>query len=185
MRIFFLTFEGLSSVWLLFTNSLTQRSGLKFSWQLTRNVSLATLLLHSYRRSFDEDECSRVGTSRSSTRSQQFCEHSGHFLPPGGPVTSFLSQPISMAPSFPSPSFNQTKPLLSWITVVTKAIKRTARTSLYRIRKHSQCKNHGKHRWTVFSMNKTHESKQWSTNWRRRSLGDMQQQARRWALRNA
>ena len=33
---------------------------------------------------------------------------------------------------------------------------------------------------TVFSMNKAQESKQRSTNWRRRHLGDMQQQPHRW-----
>ena len=41
-------------------------------------------------------------------------------------------------------------------------------------------KNCAKHRRTVFSMNKAQESKQRSTNWRRRHLGDMQQQPRRW-----
>ena len=41
-------------------------------------------------------------------------------------------------------------------------------------------KNRRKHRWTIFSMNKTQESKQRSTNWRRRHFGDMQQQPRRW-----
>ena len=40
---------------------------LKFSWQLTRNVSLAKMLAHLYRRSLDEDGHSLwVGTSRSS-----------------------------------------------------------------------------------------------------------------------
>ena len=39
---------------------------LKFSWQLARYVSLATMLIHSYQRSLDEDGRSLwVGTSRS------------------------------------------------------------------------------------------------------------------------
>ena len=41
-------------------------------------------------------------------------------------------------------------------------------------------KNRAKHRRTVFSMYKAQESKQRSTNWRRRHLGNMQQQPRRW-----
>ena len=41
-------------------------------------------------------------------------------------------------------------------------------------------KNRTKHRRTVFSMKKAQKSKQRSTNWRRRHLGDMQQQPRWW-----
>ena len=41
-------------------------------------------------------------------------------------------------------------------------------------------KNRAKHRRTVFSMKKARESKQRSMNWRRRHLGNMQQQPRRW-----
>ena len=41
-------------------------------------------------------------------------------------------------------------------------------------------KNRAKHRRAVFSMKKAQESKQRPTNWRRRHLGDMQQQPRRW-----
>ena len=100
-----------------------------FSWQLTRNVSLATMLVHSYRRSLDEgygQASVHCELKRRRLRSQQTC---GHF-PPGAPVTSFLSQQISTV--IRSPRFQQddTSWALSSIAVVTKAIKRTARTCL-------------------------------------------------------
>ena len=91
------------------------------------------------------------------------------FFSPGAPVTSFLSQPISTV--IPNAlAFNKTKPAVSSIAVMTKAIKRSARTSLCRIREHPQRrfppldKNRAKHRRTVFSRNKAQESKQRSTN---------------------
>ena len=155
---------------------------LKFSWQLTRNVSLATMLVYSYRRSLDEDGRSLwVGTPRSSFTASSVV----NFFSPGAPVTSFLCQPISTAIPV-SLASNKTKPTLSTIAVVSKAFKGTARTSLCRIWEHPQrCfppfgKSRTKHRRTVFSMNKAQESKQRSTNWRRRHLENMQQQRRRW-----
>ena len=62
---FFFTFDGLSSVWLLFYQRFDAAVLLlNFSWQLTRNVLLATILVYSYRRSLDEDGRSLwVGTS--------------------------------------------------------------------------------------------------------------------------
>ena len=106
------------------------------SWQLTHNASLAKTLLNFVptvprrRRAF-------TSWNRRGRLPQQFCEQCGHFLPPGHPVTSFLSRPISTVIPV-ALAFNQTKPLLSSITAVTKAIKRTARTSLCRIWKHPQ-----------------------------------------------
>ena len=52
-----------------------------FSWQLTRNVSLATMLVHSYRRSLDEgygQPSVHCELKRRGLRSQQNC---GHFPP--------------------------------------------------------------------------------------------------------
>ena len=93
-----------------------------FSWQLTCNVSLATMLVHSYRQSLDEgfgQASVHCELKRRGLRSQQKC---GHF-PPGAPVTSFLSQQISTVKK------DETSWALSSIAVVTKAIKRTARTT--------------------------------------------------------
>ena len=108
--------------------------------------------------------------------------------PPGAPVTSFLSQQISTVIRSPRFQQDETSWALSSIAVVTKAIKRTARTSLSSVasgNSHNAVsrhldKNRAKHRRTVFSMKKAQKSKQRSTNWRRRHLGDMQQQPRRW-----
>ena len=75
-----------------------------FSWQLTRNVSLGTMLVHSYRRSLDEgygQASVHCELKRRRLRSQQTCDH----FPPGAPVTSFLSQQISTV--IRSPRFQQ------------------------------------------------------------------------------
>ena len=59
------------------------------------------------------------------------------FFSPGAPVSSFLSQPIfTVIPV--TLTFNKTKPALSSIAVVTKAVKRTDRTSLCCIWEHPQ-----------------------------------------------
>ena len=100
-----------------------------FSWQLTRNVSLATMLVHSYRRSLDEgygQASVHCELKRRGPRSQQ---KYGHF-PPRRPVTSFLSQQISTVIRSPRFQQDETSWAPSLIAVVTKAIKRTARTSL-------------------------------------------------------
>ena len=87
---------------------------LRFSWRPTRKVSLATILVHSYRRPLDEDKGSLVGTS--SRHSQQFCEQFGHFFHQATP--SLFSSPSLSAPSFPSPSlFQPDGTTLSPITV--------------------------------------------------------------------
>ena len=107
-------------------------------------------------------------------------------FPPGAPVTSFLSQQISTVIRSPRFQQDETSWALSSIAVVSKAIKRTARTSLSHLKNSHNAvsrhldKNRAKHRRTVFSMKKAQKSKQRSTNWRRRHLGDMQQQPRRW-----
>ena len=114
VRILFLSFEDLSSVWLFFFLPTFWRGApaLKFSWQLTRNVSLATILVHSYRRSLDEDERSLVGTSRSSFTAILRAVHV---------VIFFFHQATPSLVSSPSHlrrhsqaialAFNQTKPL--------------------------------------------------------------------------
>ena len=96
-----------------------------FSWQLTRNVSLATMLVHSYRRSLDEgygQASVHCELKRRGLRSQQKC---GHF-PPGAPVTSFLSQQISTVIRSPRFQQDETSWALSSIAVVTTAIKRSS-----------------------------------------------------------
>ena len=87
---------------------------LKFSWQLTRNVSLATMLVHSYRRSIPRRRLSErslsvqwVGTSKSSFTSAVWS-----FFSPGAPVTSFLSQPISTVIRRPRFQEDETSSLL-------------------------------------------------------------------------
>ena len=156
-----------------------------FSWQLTRNVSLATMLVHSYRRSLDEgygQASVHCELKRRGLRSQQTC---GHF-PPGAPVTSFLSQQTSTV--IRSPRFQQDD--TSWAPLLDRRRNESHQTySSYQLvasgNSHNAVsrhldKNRAKHRRTVFSMKKAQKSKQRSTNWRRRHLGDMQQQPRRW-----
>ena len=136
VRIFFFTSEGLSRVCMIVILPTFWRSApaLKFSWQLTRNVSLATMLVYSYRQSLDEDGRSLwVATPRSSFTASSVV----NFFSPGAPVTSFLCQPISTAIPV-ALAFNKTKPALSSIAVVSKAFKGTASTSLCRIWEHPQ-----------------------------------------------
>ena len=127
---------------------------LNFSWELTRNVSLAMMLVNSYRRSLDEGKASvHCELEHRVLRSQQQC---GHFFPPV--PLSPVSSPCQSPPSFVALPFNRTKPALSLIAFVMKAIKRTARTSLCHIWEHPQ---------RCFPMKKAQESKQISTNWRK------------------
>ena len=157
---------------------------LKFSWQLTRNVSLATMLVYSYRRSLDEDGRSLwVGTLRPSFTAILRAVWSlfSHQAPPS-PISSTSQSP----PSFPSPSLstrrNQLSPRSpssqkhSNVQLVPACV---ASGNIHNAVSRHLDKNRATHR-TVFSMNKAQESKQRSTNWRRRHLGDMQQQPRRW-----
>ena len=82
-----------------------------FSWQLTRNVSLATMLVHSYRRSLDEAMARRAFTV---SWNVEVFVHSRSVVisPPGAPVTSFLSQQISTVIRRPRFQQNQTSSLL-------------------------------------------------------------------------
>ena len=155
---------------------------LKFSWQLTRNVSLATMLVYSYRWSLEADGRSLwVGTSRSSFTASSVV----NFFSPGAPVTSFLCQPIS--PAIPVASLstrrNQLSPRSpssrkhSNVQLVPACV---ASGNIHNAVSRHLDENCAKHRRTVFSMNKAQESKQRSTNWRRRHLGKMQQQPHRW-----
>ena len=183
------TFEGLSNVWLFFYQRFDAALLL---WSYLVGLDSWVAVFHSRRCSYirTDDPSTKTGVhcelEHRGLRSQQFCERCGYFFfSPGAPVSSFLSQPIfTVIPV--TLTFNKTKPALSSIAVVTKAVKRTDRTSLCCIWEHPQrCfphfdKNRAKHRRTVFSMNKVQESRQRSTNWRRRHLGDMQQQPRWW-----
>ena len=167
-----------------FTNVLTQRSCLGFlltadSQCFTRNDARTFVPTIPRWRLWLGERSLWVETSRSS-----FTAKVWSFSPQAPP--SPVSSPSKYPPSFVALAFNKTKPVLSSIAVVTKAIKRTARTSLSHLRNIHKAvsrhldKNRAKHRRTVFSMKKAQKSKQRSTNWRRRHLGDMQQQPRRW-----
>ena len=112
-----------------FTNVLTQRSCLEFlltadSQCFTRNDARTFVPTIPRRRLWPGERSLWVETSRSSFTADVWS------FSPGAPVTSFLSQQISTV--IRSPRFQQddTSWALSSIAVVTKAIKRTARTSL-------------------------------------------------------
>ena len=99
---------------------------------------------------------------------------------------SLVSSPSKYPPSFVALAFNKTKPALSSIAVVNEShqtyssYKLVASGNIHNAVSRQLDKNRAKHRRTVFSMKKAQKSKQRSTNWRRRHLGDMQQQPRRW-----
>ena len=114
------------------------------------------------------------------------CEQCGHFFfhqAPPSPVSS----PSQSPPSFPSPPRSTRRNPLSprspssWkpsnVQLVPAAC--VASGNIHNAVSRHLNKNRAKHR-PVFSMNKAQESKQRSTIWRRRHLGDMQQQPRRW-----
>ena len=125
---FFFTFEGLSSVWLLFY----QRSDTALLLGISPDSWLA--MFHSQRCSYicTDDPSTKAMARRAFTVSWnvEVFVHSRSVVifPPGAPVTSFLSQQISTV--IRSPRFQQDETALSSIAVETKAIKRTARTSL-------------------------------------------------------
>ena len=129
VTIFFFTFEGLSSVWLLFY----QRSDTALLLGISPDSWLA--MFHSQRCSYirTDDPSTKAMAGRAFTVSWnvEVFVHSRSVVifPPGAPITSFLSQQIS---TLIRPRFQQdeTSWALSSIAVVTKAIKRTARTSL-------------------------------------------------------
>ena len=134
----FFTFEGLSSVWLLFYQRLTQRFCFEVlltaeSQCFTHNDSCTIVpTTPQRRRAFKESWNFEVFFHSNSASSVVIFFH----LAPPSPVSS----PSQSPPSFPLPSFstrgNQVS--LSSIAVTTKAIKRTARTSLCRIWEHPQ-----------------------------------------------
>ena len=112
-----------------FTNVLTQRSCLGFlltadSQCFTRNDArtfVPTILRRRLaRRAFTVSWSVEVFVHSRSVV----------IFPPGAPVTSFLSQQISTVIRSPRLQQDETSWALSSIAVVTKAIKRTARTSL-------------------------------------------------------
>ena len=126
---FFFTFEGLSSVWLLFY----QRSDTALLLGISPDSWLA--MFHSQRCSYirTDDPSTKAMARRAFTVSwnvEVFVHSRRVVIFPQAPVTSFLSQQISTV--IRSPRFQQddTSWALSSIAVVTKAIKRTARTSL-------------------------------------------------------
>ena len=108
-----------------FTNVLTQRSCLGFlltadSQCFTRNDARTFVPTIPRRRLWLGERSLEL--KRQGLRLQQKC---GHLAPP-----SPVSSPSKYPPSFVACAFNKAKPSLSSIAVVTKAIKRTARTSL-------------------------------------------------------
>ena len=112
-----------------FTNVLTQRSCLGFlltahSQCFTLNDARTFVPTIPRRRRWLGERSLWVETSRSS-----FTAEVWSFYPQEPP--SLVSSPSKYPPSFVALAFNKTKPALSSIAVVTKAIKRTAaRTSL-------------------------------------------------------
>ena len=127
---FFFTFEGLSSVWLLF-------------YQRSNTALLLGISPDSWLAMFHSERCSYIRTDDPSTKAMarraftvswnvEVFVHSRRVVifPPGAPVTSFLSQQISTVIRSPRFQQDETSWALSSIAVVTKAIKRTARTSL-------------------------------------------------------
>ena len=130
---FFFTFEGLSSVWLLFY----QRSDTALLLGISPDSWLA--MFHSQRCSYirTNDPLTKAMARRAFTVSWnvEVFVHSRRVVifPPGAPVTiiySFLSQQISTVIRSPRFQQDETSWALSSVAVVTKAIKRTARTSL-------------------------------------------------------
>ena len=111
-----------------FTNVLTQRSCLGFlltadSQCFTRNDASTFVPTIPRRRLWLGERSLWVETARSSFTAEVWSFFS---QAPPSPVSS----PSKYPPSFVAFAFNKTKPSLSSIAVVTKAIKRTARTSL-------------------------------------------------------
>ena len=179
----FFTFEGVSSVWLLF-------------YQRFDTALLLWSSPDSWLAMFHSRRCSYIRTDDPSTKTGVHwgLEHRGlrslravwsifsHQAPPS-PVSSASQSP----PPFPSPSLstrrNQLSPrspssrMHSNVQLVPACV---ASGNIHNAVSRHFDKNRAKHRRTVFSMNKAQESKQRSTNWRRRHLGNMQQQPRRW-----
>ena len=189
VRIFFFYLRGSFTCMIVILPTFWRSApALKFScrsWQLGRYGSLPTMLVHSYRRSLDEDGRSLwVGTSRSSFTAILRAVWL-FFFSPGAP--SAVSSTSQSSPSFPSHSLSTRRNQLSPRSLSSRKPSNVQIVPAYvasgnihnAVSRHLD-KNRAKHRRTVFSMNKAQESKQRSTNWRRRHLRDMQQQPRRW-----
>ena len=183
-RFFFFTFEGLSSVWLLFY----QRSDTALLLGISPDSWLA--MFHSQRCSYirTDDPSTKAMARRAFTVSWnvEVFVHSRSVVifPPGAPVTSFLSQQWSTV--IRRPRFQQDEPssLLDHRRNEShqthSSYQLVASGNIHNAVSRHLDKNRAKHRRTVFSMKKAQKSKQRSTNWRGRHLGDMQQQPRRW-----
>ena len=133
----FFPFEGLSSVWLLF-------------YQRSDTALLLGISPDSWLAMFHSQRCSYIRTDDPSTKARRAFTVSWNvevfvhsrsvvFFPPGAPVTSFLSQQISTVIRSPRFQQDETSWALSSIAVVTKAIKRTARTSLSQLEQPQRC----------------------------------------------
>ena len=136
---FFFTFEVFQVYDCYFTNVLTQRSCLGFlltadSQCFTRNArtfvpTIPRRRLWPARRVFTVSWNVEVFVHSRSVV----------IFPPGAPVTSFLSQQISTVIRSPRFQQDETSWALSSIAVVTKAVKRTARTSLSHLAQPQRC----------------------------------------------
>ena len=190
LRFFFLLPSGIFQVYdCYFTNVLTQRSC--FEVLLTADSQCFTrddariFVPTIPRRSLTGVHCE---LEHWGLRSQQFCEQCGQFFPtraeaPPSPVSSTSQSP----PSFPSPSLSTKRNQLSPRSPLSRKHSNVqlvqaciASGNIHNAVSRHLDKNRAKHRRTIFPMNKAQESKQRSTNWRRRHPGDMQRQPRGW-----
>ena len=184
VTLFFFTFESLSSVWLLFY----KRSDTALLLGISPDSWLA--MFHSQRCSYihSDDPSTKAMARRAFTVSWnvEVFVHSRSVVifPPGAPVTSFLSQQISTVIRRPRFQQDETSSLLvrrrNESHQTYSSYQLVASGNIHNVVSRHLDKNRAKHRRTVFSMKKAQNSKQRSTNWRRRHLGDMQQQPRRW-----
>ena len=182
---FFFTFEGLSSVWLLFY----QRSDTALLLGISPDSWLA--MFHSQRCSYTrtDDPSTKAMARRAFTVSWNvdvFVHSRRVVIFPQAPP-SLVSSPSKYPPSFVALAFNKTTPAELSPRSIRNESHQTYSSYLLvasgnshnAVSRHLD-KNRAKHRRTVFSIKKAQKSKQRSTNWRRRHLGDMQQQPRRW-----
>ena len=189
VRIFFFTFEGLSIVCLLFYQRFDAALLL---WSSVVGLESWVAMFHSRRCSYirADDPSTKTGIhcelEHRGLRSQQFCERCAYFFFHQAPPSA-VSSPSQSSPSFPSHSLSTRRNQLSPRSPSSRKPSNVQIVPAYvasgnihnAVSRHLD-KNRAKLRRTVFSMNKAQESKQRSTNWRWRHLGDMQQQPRRW-----
>ena len=183
---YFFTFEGISSVWLLFY----QRFDAALLLWSSPDSWLA--MFHLRRCSYIHTDDPSTKTSvhceleHRSLRSQQFCEQCSQFFPTRRPRHQF-PLPANLHRHSRRPRFQQDE--FETSSLLDRRRQENIQTySSYQLVSHwdpQRCfppfgKNRLKPIRAVFSMNKAQESKQRSTNWRRRHLGHMQQQPRRW-----